>query len=172
MATLKSHFLTRGDETLDVQTARLDPLTVAGRPFRLLALEARAIAFMEAGQSDAAQEDLSNILLDPETQQGLSQRAQQLILLMGGELPEMPGLETSSDATQKSFWKVSACRSGPLTFKRPPNWLVQRKLKPVVKLKPAYQRRSNWVLHGQIPAGPIRMALPVIWPPIRHCLIL
>ncbi len=100
MATLKSHFLTRGDETLDVQTARLDPLTVAGRPFRLLALEARAIAFMEAGQSDAAQEDLSNILLDPETQQGLSQRAQQLILLMGGELPEMPGLETSSDATQ------------------------------------------------------------------------
>jgi len=100
MATLKSHFLTRESDTLDVQLARLDPLIVAGRPFRLLALEARAVANMQAGQSDMAQEDLNNILLDPETQQGLAQRAQQLVLLMGGELPEMPGLDASVDATQ------------------------------------------------------------------------
>ena len=92
MAVLKSVYLTREESATSEQIARLDPLTSGGRPFRLLALEARAVAHMNARETESALADLNSILLDPETQQGLAQRAQQLVLLMGGELPELPGL--------------------------------------------------------------------------------
>lgn len=98
MAALKSVYLTRGEAGLEEQRALLDPLTTAGRPFRLLALEARAVAFMQARERDAALEDLTAVLLDPETQQNLSRRASQLILVLGGELPEMPGGFLPDDA--------------------------------------------------------------------------
>lgn len=72
--------------------ALIDTLTVVGRPFRLLALEQRAMAHVRAGDSDAALVDLKTILEDPLLTQDLRQRAQRMTVILGGELPQTPSL--------------------------------------------------------------------------------
>ncbi len=66
--------------------ARLEPLAIAGAPFRLLAEEQMAIAEIEAGDSDAALSRLRAILADGEVTVGLRRRVSQLIVALGGEL--------------------------------------------------------------------------------------
>ncbi len=66
--------------------ARLEPLAIAGAPFRLLAEEQMAIAEIEAGDSDAALSRLRAILADGEVTAGLRRRVSQLIVALGGEL--------------------------------------------------------------------------------------
>lgn len=92
MAVLKGLYLTREELSLSEQLEKLDPLTAPGRPYRLMALEARAVAHMQSRDTEKALEDLNAVMVDPETQQNLSQRASQLILLLGGEVPQNPGL--------------------------------------------------------------------------------
>jgi len=65
---------------------RLEPLAIAGAPFRLLAEEQMAIAEIEAGDSDAALSRLRAILADGEVTVGLRRRVSQLIVALGGEL--------------------------------------------------------------------------------------
>ena len=65
---------------------RLEPLAIAGAPFRLLAEEQMAIAEIEAGDSDAALSRLRAILADGEVTEGLRRRVSQLIVALGGEL--------------------------------------------------------------------------------------
>ena len=66
--------------------ARLEPLAIAGAPFRLLAEEQMAIAQIEAGDTDAALFRLQTILADGEVTAGLRRRVSQLIVALGGEL--------------------------------------------------------------------------------------
>ncbi|MCG6884105.1 MAG: tetratricopeptide repeat protein [Silicimonas sp.] len=65
---------------------RLQPLLAPGNPFRLLAIEQRAFAEIETGQTDAALTSLNGILADAEVTEDLRQRARQLIVALGGSL--------------------------------------------------------------------------------------
>ena len=70
---------------------RMASLETLARPdgaFRLLALEQRALARLEAGERDQARADLEAILADPGVPEGLAGRARQFLIAAGGELPE------------------------------------------------------------------------------------
>ena len=66
--------------------ARLEPLTAAGSPYRLLALEQTAYARAEAGETEIALALLRDILADEAVTEGLRQRASQMIVALGGSV--------------------------------------------------------------------------------------
>jgi len=68
--------------------SRLSPLLQPGNPFRLLAVEQRAFAEVEMGDTDAALTTLEGILADAETSDDLRRRARQLIVALGGSLDQ------------------------------------------------------------------------------------
>lgn len=68
--------------------ASLETLARPEGPFRLLALEQRALVRLEAGELDEARADLEAILADTSAPEGLAGRARQLLIAAGGELPE------------------------------------------------------------------------------------
>lgn len=70
----------------------IEELTALDRPFRLMAIEQRALASIRSGDIEAALTDLSAIVLDNLTTQELRERSQQLIVVLGGEVPELPSL--------------------------------------------------------------------------------
>lgn len=87
LALLKLVML-RGPDMPDAdRMAALDRLSTPGEPFRLLALEQRAIAALERNDRDAALADLKSILEDPEAVSDLRQRARRLTIALGGEPP-------------------------------------------------------------------------------------
>lgn len=63
-----------------------DRLTAANGPYRLLALEQRAMQYIRDGDIDAAKSELTAILADPAITSGLRSRAQQLIVALGGDI--------------------------------------------------------------------------------------
>ncbi|KPN62020.1 hypothetical protein SAMN04488527_1186 [Aliiroseovarius crassostreae] len=65
----------------------LEPLLVAGAPFRVMAEEQMALVELAQGQKDAAISRLQALLSDEEASQALRQRASQLIVALGG-VPE------------------------------------------------------------------------------------
>ncbi len=67
--------------------AELDPLTAEGAPYRVLALELRAMVRLNAGDADAAHADLTAIIGDPQATRESLDRASALLLSSGGELP-------------------------------------------------------------------------------------
>ncbi|MEM6386731.1 MAG: tetratricopeptide repeat protein [Pseudomonadota bacterium] len=67
---------------------RLGPLLTPGNPFRLLAVEQRAFAEVEAGDTEAALSSLNGILADAEASEDLRRRARQLIVALGGALEQ------------------------------------------------------------------------------------
>lgn len=67
--------------------AALDTLALDGAPFRPLALELRALASLEAGETDAALSDLAAVLDDPSATDAMRARARQVIVAAGGALP-------------------------------------------------------------------------------------
>ena len=79
----------RGD-TLPITAGRaaLAPLAVAGAAFRPLAQEQLAIAAMADGDTAAAIEIFATLMQDSQSPHRLRNRAQQMIIALGGELPE------------------------------------------------------------------------------------
>ena len=67
--------------------AELDALSAEGAPYRLLAMELRAMVRLNAGDAAAAHADLAAIIGDPQVTRESSQRAAALLLSSGGELP-------------------------------------------------------------------------------------
>ncbi|UWP90032.1 hypothetical protein [Aliiroseovarius crassostreae] len=65
----------------------LEPLLVAGAPFRVMAEEQMALVELAQGQKDAAISRLQALLSDEEASRALRQRASQLIVALGG-MPE------------------------------------------------------------------------------------
>lgn len=63
---------------------RLAPLTAEGAPYRLLALELRAVLRLNAGETEAAHADLRAILDSPGLTGGLDARARALLEASGG----------------------------------------------------------------------------------------
>lgn len=88
LAMLKRVILSGSDQDRDTRLATLDELATPGNPFRVLAMEQKALAFYEFGDNDAAIEILLTILDEPGATQALLQRAQQLIVALGGTLSE------------------------------------------------------------------------------------
>lgn len=86
LARLKSAILPGGNP--DERIAALEPLMIPGNPFRLLAIEQRALAELEMGDSAAALQTFQDILADADVTEGLRRRAQQLIVALGGTLDE------------------------------------------------------------------------------------
>jgi hypothetical protein len=84
LATLKLVLVEGGSLTPEDRIARLEPLTAAGAPYRLLALEQTAYARAEMGETEAALAVLRDILADGEVTEGLRLRAGQLIVALGG----------------------------------------------------------------------------------------
>ncbi|NOR63504.1 MAG: hypothetical protein GQ535_13545 [Rhodobacteraceae bacterium] len=62
-----------------------DRLTADGAPYRLLALEQRAMQYVRDGDIEAATAELAAILVDPGITPGLRSRAQQLMVALGGD---------------------------------------------------------------------------------------
>ena len=87
MALLKSIMLAE-DTAPDERLSALEPLMAPGNPFRLLALEQRAFAEIELGQTDTAIETLKGIMADADRTEGLQRRASQLIVALGGVLEQ------------------------------------------------------------------------------------
>ncbi len=70
--------------------ATLETLANGDSPFQPLALEQRAVARLAKGDKPGALADLDAILASPVAPEQLSNRARQLILAAGGELPVTP----------------------------------------------------------------------------------
>ncbi len=66
------------------RAAALEPLGQPGAPFRLVALEAQALAQVEAGDTDAALATLQALIEDASVTGGLRERASTLIVALGG----------------------------------------------------------------------------------------
>lgn len=86
LAALKLVLFESGATPPEERIARLEPLTAAGAPYRLLALEQIAYARAEAGETEAALAVLQDILADGEVTEGLRLRASQMIVALGGSL--------------------------------------------------------------------------------------
>lgn len=63
--------------------ATLEALTAPGAPFRPLALEQRALAHIDAGDTARAAADLQALLTDAAAPEGVQARAQQLLIALG-----------------------------------------------------------------------------------------
>ncbi len=87
LALLKSLMI--GGSTMEEREALdiIDRLSTPGAPFRLLAIEQRAVLHLQNGNAEAALADLAEIIADPEASEGLRNRAQELTIALGGELP-------------------------------------------------------------------------------------
>lgn len=78
--------LTRNGDGLSLEARRsgLEALAVPGQPLRLLAEEQLALLEIESGDREAARERLTQLAADAEATEGLRQRANQLIIALGG----------------------------------------------------------------------------------------
>lgn len=88
LAILKSAIVGAGVTSPEERIAKLAPLFAPGNPYRLLALEQRAFAEVEQGDSDAALDTLTGILADAEITEDLRRRVSQLIVALGGALDQ------------------------------------------------------------------------------------
>jgi hypothetical protein len=67
--------------------SELDALTAEGAPYRLLALELRAIAKLNAGDTEGAHADLTTIIQSADATRDSIDRAGALLVASGGEMP-------------------------------------------------------------------------------------
>ena len=86
LAVLKSVALAGSDMAPDARVEALEPLTLPGAPYRVLALELVAYAEVDRGDPEAAIDILRDLTEDAETPSGLRQRASQMIVALGGSL--------------------------------------------------------------------------------------
>lgn len=91
LAALKSLMLSA--DTMDPAERRiaLEALAVPGNPYRMLALEQLALADVSAGDIEAALFGLAAIVEDAEATQSLRERAQGLIVALGGTIDANAG---------------------------------------------------------------------------------
>lgn len=84
-AVLKLTMIRDAPLMTDARIARLEPLTVPGAPLRLLALEQIALLQLERGETDKALATARGIAEDAEASAAQRQRAEQLIIVLGGD---------------------------------------------------------------------------------------
>ena len=84
LAQLKSLLLSDGIAEPDARRAGFEAMAVPGQPYRLLALEQLALLDVAAGETAAAVDTLTSIVEDAEVTGTLRDRAQGLIIALGG----------------------------------------------------------------------------------------
>ncbi len=92
-AALKALILRGKDMDQAERASALQALAVAGEPYRPLAQEQLAVMAIEAGDKDKAISLLSELFLDSQATGALRSRASQMIIALGGEVPENPQLQ-------------------------------------------------------------------------------
>lgn len=92
MAQLKALVLGGKDMDQAERMMSLQSLAVAGGAFRPLAMEQIAVAKLDAGDKAGAIEQLSMLLIETGITASLRQRAIQLLVSLGGEIPAQPQL--------------------------------------------------------------------------------
>ena len=85
LAWLKIVMLDGANMPENERNGAYDRLTAEGAPYRLLALEQRAMQYVRDGDIEAATAELAAILVDPGITPGLRTRAQQLMVALGGD---------------------------------------------------------------------------------------
>ncbi|HHS94402.1 MAG TPA: hypothetical protein ENK63_03570 [Rhodobacterales bacterium] len=85
LATLKRATLPGGAVSAEDRITSLEPLALAGGPFRALAEEQIALAEIELGKPDAALSRLQTLMQDKDASGNLRRRATQLIVALGGD---------------------------------------------------------------------------------------
>jgi hypothetical protein len=93
LSQFKSLLLADGIMDPAERLSALEALSVPGAPYRLLALEQIALQQISTGETEAALATLTAVMEDAEVSSGLQQRAQSLIVALGGEMPAAPGTE-------------------------------------------------------------------------------
>lgn len=84
LAVLRRMMLIGADMPIAERRAALDGISAPGRPYRTLALEQLAYLLVEDKKSPQAIDALNALMVDQEASQGLRERAQQVILALGG----------------------------------------------------------------------------------------
>jgi hypothetical protein len=79
LAAYRAALLRLGAVDHEESVGALSALTTDDNPMRLLALEARALTHMEAGDTNAARADLETVLADAAATEGTRQRARDLL---------------------------------------------------------------------------------------------
>jgi hypothetical protein len=88
LATFKAVVLRGADQDRTARMAILDRLATPGNPFRSLAMEQKALALVEFGNNQEAIDLLKAVLDEPGITQDLLERAQRLIVALGGTLSD------------------------------------------------------------------------------------
>ena len=88
LAELKAVILRGKDMDKTARMAALDKLATPGNPFRTMAMEEKALALVEYGDTAGAIKELQALLQEPGITQDLLDRAQRLIVALGGTLPD------------------------------------------------------------------------------------
>jgi hypothetical protein len=88
LAVLRRVIVAEADMPLAERRTALEAIAVAGRPYRALALEQLAVLLIEEGKADEAITALTALLQDQDASAGLRRRAEQMIVALGGTLPE------------------------------------------------------------------------------------
>lgn len=88
LATLRRVVVAGGDMPVADRRTALEGIAVAGRPFRVLAQEQLAYLLIEEGQKDAAIAALQALAQDQEASPALRGRVGQVIVALGGKMPE------------------------------------------------------------------------------------
>jgi hypothetical protein len=91
LARLKAAMLLQDRAEPAEVLALLEPLTIPGAPYRLLALEQQALANIRAGETGTALETLQGILADGGATRDLQGRVRQLIVSLGGSFETTEG---------------------------------------------------------------------------------
>lgn len=86
LAALKLVIVEGADAPVQDRLEQLEVLATPGAPFRVVAMEQKALVLVEAGRRDEALEVLRQLVNDQETTAGLRQRVTQMIVSLGGEL--------------------------------------------------------------------------------------
>jgi len=89
LAALQSVQLRLDTADPEALLAELEPLAAAGAPWQHSAREAKAIAAMRAAQDALAIETLTGVIEDALTPDAMRQRARELLLALGGDLPQV-----------------------------------------------------------------------------------
>ena len=86
LAWLKIIMLDGANMPESERNSAYDRLTAPGAPYSLLAQEQQAMQYVRDGDIDAAKAALAALLVDPGITPGLRNRAQQLMVALGGDL--------------------------------------------------------------------------------------
>ena len=103
IASLKAAWLLMDTADLAAITARLEPLTETGRPFRHYAREALALARLQHGQAATAQQQLQAMALELDVPEGMRQRVQvAAAMIESGAAASLPGIVEAAGRAAES----------------------------------------------------------------------